>query len=50
MAGLTSLLLNVVAGAYVPGAGGARGAGNDVEPHFELAGWAGAGGTHDYRG
>ena len=48
-------LLNVVAGAYVLGAraavlgaGRALGAGDDVEPQLLLAGWAGAGGAHDY--
>ena len=43
-----SLVLNVVAGAYVPGTGRALGAGDDVEPQLLLAGWAGAGGAHDY--
>ena len=44
-----SLVLNVVAGAYVPGTGRALGAGDDVEPQLLLAGWAGAGGAHGYR-
>ena len=43
MSGLTSLVLNVVAGAYVPGTR------DNVEPQLLLAGWAGAGGAHDYR-
>ena len=42
-------LLKVVAGTYVLGAGRALGAGDDVEPQLLLAGWAGAGGAHDYR-
>ena len=49
MSGLTSLVLNVVAGAYVPGAGRALGTRDNVEPQLLLAGWAGAGGAHDYR-
>ena len=39
---------NVVAGAYVLGAGRALGASDDVEPQLLLAGWAGAGGAHGY--
>ena len=46
MSGLTSLVLNVVAGAYVPGAGRALGTRDNVEPQLLLAGWAGAGGAH----
>ena len=43
MSGLTSLVLNVVAGAYVPGTR------DNVEPaQLLLAGWAGAGGAHGY--
>ena len=49
MSGLTSLVLNVVAGAYVPGAGRALGTRDNVEPQLLLAGWAGAGGAHAYR-
>ena len=44
MSGLTSLVLNVVAGAYVPGAGRALGTRDNVEPQLLLAGWAGASG------
>ena len=43
-----SFLLNVVAGAYVPGTGRALGTRDNVEPQLLLAGWAGAGGAHDY--
>ena len=38
MSGLTSLVLNVVAGAYVPGAGRALGTRDNVEPQLLLAG------------
>ena len=40
------VVANVLAGAYVPVAGRALGAGDD-EPQLRLAGWAGAGGPHD---
>ena len=43
-----SFLLNVVAGAYVPGTGRALGTRDNVEPQLLLAGWAVAGGAHDY--
>ena len=48
MATLHVCVANALAGAYVPRARGALGAGGG-EPELLLAGWAGAGGSHDDR-
>ena len=49
MATLLVCVANALAGAYFPRACGALGGEGGGEPELLLAGWAGAGGSHDDR-